>query len=451
MNKLYNLLDNWRTAMPRIERNIYLNQLVNRIDNGMVKIITGLRRVGKSYFLGRIFYDYLISKNVKKEKIIKFDFSSQKDLKLIGEDYLTLKTKHRKVDSGKFITFIEKRSKTKGAYYLLLDEVQELESFEAVLNGLLSQRKFDIYVTGSNAKFLSKDIVTEFRGRGDEIHLLPLSFSECWKYYDKNPKEALNKYMVYGGLPLVVLAKSDIDRRTYLDKQIKETYIADIVERYGSKDADDLKDLLFFVASSTSTLVNPKKIAARFKSVKHSSIGESTIAKYIDHFEDIFLLKKALRYDIKGSKYISTPYKIYFEDVGLRNGVLEYRQVERTHLMENVIYNELRYRGYLVDVGQVEIRGTTKDPKSGDNKEIKKFLETDFVANEGSKRYYIQSAYSIDDPKKKEVEIRSLQNIGDSFKKIVITYDNLFDGYDSNGIYYLDFYRFLTDKNSLDS
>lgn len=451
MNKLYNLLDNWRTTMPRIERNIYLNQLVNRIDNGMVKIITGLRRVGKSYFLGRIFYDYLISKNVKKDKIIKFDFSSQKDLKLIGEDYLTLKTKHRKVDSGKFITFIEKSCKTKGTYYLLLDEVQELESFEAVLNGLLSQRKFDIYVTGSNAKFLSKDIVTEFRGRGDEIHLLPLSFSECWKYYDKNPKEALNKYMVYGGLPLVVLAKSDIDRRTYLDKQIKETYIADIVERYGSKDADDLKDLLFFVASSTSTLVNPKKIAARFKSVKHSSIGESTIAKYIDHFEDIFLLKKALRYDIKGSKYISTPYKIYFEDVGLRNGVLEYRQVERTHLMENVIYNELRYRGYSIDVGQVEIRGTTKDAISGDNKEIKKFLETDFVANEGSKRYYIQSAYSIDDPKKKEVEIRSLQNIGDSFKKIVIACDNLFDGYDSNGIYYLDFYRFLTNKNSLDS
>lgn len=436
--------------MARIERNKYLNQLKNRVNNGMIKIITGLRRVGKSYFLSEIFYDYLISQKVKNTQIIKFDFSSEVDLRLIGEDYFKLKKEHRKVDSGKFIDFIVKRSNKKGIYYLLLDEVQELESFEYVLNGFLSQRKFDIYVTGSNAKFLSKDVITEFRGRGDEIHLLPLSFSECWKYYDSDSKEALNKYMVYGGLPMVVLAQNDLDRRKYIDKQIKETYLADVIERYGSKDENDLKDLLLFVASATSTLINPKKIAARFDSIKHSSISEPTIANYLDHFDDIFLLKKAIRYDVKGTSYISTPYKIYFEDVGLRNGVLEYRQIEITHLMENVIYNELRYRGYSVDVGQVEVRENAIDEETGKNKEIKKFLEADFVANDGDRRYYVQSAYSIDEPEKKEKEIKSLLNIHDSFKKIVIVNNNLYDGYDQNGIYYLDFYRFLMDENSLE-
>ena len=436
--------------MPRIERNKYLDQLKSRMGNGMVKIITGLRRVGKSYFLGEIFRDYLLSQQIQEEQIVKFDFSSQSDLLLIEEDYLQLKKEKRKVSSKKFIEYIDKRCAGSGLYYLLLDEVQELESFEFALNGFLSQGKFDIYVTGSNAKFLSRDVVTEFRGRGDEIHLLPLSFSECWKYYDEDPKEALNKYMVYGGLPLVVLAAKDEDRRRYISQQINETYIADVIERYGSKDADDLKDLLLFVASATSSLVNPRKLAARFVSIKHSSIAESTIANYIDHFENIFLLKKALRYDIKGTTYLSTPYKIYFEDVGIRNGVLDYRQVERTHLMENVIYNELRYRGYSVDVGQVEIRETIGRVDRSKDARVKQYLETDFVANEGSKRYYIQSAYSIDDPEKKEQEIKSLRNISDSFKKIVICYDNLFDGYDRDGIYYLDFFRFLTDEHSLE-
>lgn len=433
--------------MVRIERNKYLDKLKNRINNGLIKIITGLRRVGKSYFLVEIFYDYLISQGVKEKQIIKFDFSSQKDLLLIDEDYLNLKKEHRKVDSKKFLSFVNERCKSnKNTYFLLLDEVQELESFEFVLNGLLSEQKYDIYVTGSNAKFLSKDIITEFRGRGDEIHLLPLSFSECWKYYDTDPKEALNKYMIYGGLPMVVLAKTDLDRRAYIDAQIQKTYIADIIERYGIKDSDDLIDLLQFIASSTSSLINPKKIADRFFSIRHPSISKPTIANYINHFEEIFLLNKVLRYDIKGKGYISTPYKIYFEDVGLRNGVVNYRQVERTHLMENIIYNELRYRGYSIDVGQVEIREIIKDEK---NKEIKKYLETDFVANEGSERIYIQSAYSIASPEKKQQEIRSLLNIADSFKKIVIIYDNLYDGYDDYGIYYLDFYRFLINENSL--
>lgn len=301
-------------------------------------------------------------------------------------------------------------------------------------------------MTGSNAKFLSKDIISEFRRRGDEIHLLPFSFSECWKYYDRDPEEALDKYMVYGGLPTVVLAKTDPDRRTYIDHQIQETYLADIIERYGCRNVDHLNDLLRVIASSTSSLVNPKKIAASFLSVKRSSISEATIASYLNHFEDVFLLSKALRYDIKGRRYISTPFKIYFEDVGLRNGVLNYRQAERTHLMENVIYNELRHRGYSIDVGQVEIREKAAEENG---KEIKKYLETDFVANEGSARIYIQSAYSIADNEKKQQEIKSLLNIADSFKKIVIVYDNLYDGYDEHGIYYLDFYRFLIDGNSL--
>ncbi len=249
---------------------------------------------------------------------------------------------------------------------------------------------------------------------------------------------------------MVVLAKTDVDRRTYIKKQAEETYIADIVDRYGSRDATDLNDLLLFLASSTSTLINPKKLRDTFLSVKHSSISESTIASYINHFEESFLLNKALRYDIKGSKYISTPYKIYFEDVGIRNGILNYRQVEKKHLMENLIYNELRYRGYSIDVGQVEVRETINDELSKEKKELKKYLETDFVANEGSKRIYIQSTYSIDNAKKKEQEIKSLVNIPDSFRKIVIIYDNLFDGYDEKGIYYLDFYRFLMDENSLD-
>lgn len=435
--------------MPRIERPKYLNQLINRIGNGMVKIITGLRRVGKSYFLGSIFYDYLISSGISKESIIEFDFSSEKDLLLINENYNELKKEHRKVDSTKFIKYILEKTVNDKQYYLLLDEVQELESFESVLNGFLSQKIFDIYVTGSNAKFLSKDIITEFRGRGDEIHLLPLAFSECWSFYDKDPKEALNKYMVYGGLPMVVLSKTDFDRRIYIEKQINETYIADIVERYGSKDEEDLKELLLFISSAISTFVNPKKLSARFKSIKHSLISEPTVATYIEHFEEIFLIKKALRYDVKRTTYISTPYKVYFEDVGIRNGVLSYRQIEPTHLMENVIFNELRFRGYSVDVGQIEVRDKIKDEQTGLEKEIKKYIETDFFANEGSNRFYIQSVYLIDGPEKREQETRSLLNIKDSFKKVIITYNNVFDGYDNNGIYYLDFYRFLIDENSL--
>ena len=276
-----------------------------------------------------------------------------------------------------------------------------------------------------------------------------MAFSECWSFYDEDPKEALNKYMVYGGLPMVVLSKTDFDRRIYIEKQINETYIADIVERYGSKDEEDLKELLLFISSAISTFANPKKLAARFKSIKHSLISEPTVATYIEHFEEIFLIKKALRYDVKRTTYISTPYKAYFEDVGIRNGVLSYRQIEPTHLMENVIFNELRFRGYSVDVGQIEVRDKIKDEQTGLEKEIKKYLETDFVANEGSNRFYIQSVYLIDGPEKREQETRSLLNIKDSFKKVIITYNNVFDGYDNNGIYYLDFYRFLIDENSL--
>ena len=435
--------------MPQIARPKYLQELIDRIGNGLIKVITGLRRSGKSYLLNEIFVKYLKSIGIKDRQIIQFDFSNANDLKLIGEDCIEIKKDNRKVDPNKFLNYIEKTIIKNKKYFLLLDEVQELGGFEYVLNGYLSDGNFDIFVTGSNAKFLSKDVITEFRGRGDEIHVLPLSFSECWRFYDSDPKKALDKYLIFGGLPLAVLAKSDEARIEYIDSQIKETYIADVLERYGSRNENKLNDLFHFIASSTSSLINPKKIADRFKSIKNSSLSEFTIASYIDHFEDVFLIKKAFRYDIKGTRYISTPYKIYFEDVGLRNSVLEFRQNELNHIMENVVYNELRYRGYKIDVGQVEYRETIIDSKTNQPKQIKKFLETDFVINKGSARAYIQSAYNIDDKEKREHEILSLKNINDSFKKIVIVNNYPVDGYDDNGIYYLDFYRFLSNENSL--
>ncbi|MCQ2979588.1 MAG: ATP-binding protein [Clostridia bacterium] len=432
----------------KIDRNVYLKKLIDRKGNGLIKIITGLRRVGKSYLLNTIFYDYLLTSGFEDKQIIKFDFTSSLDLSKIGENILEIKKQHRKVNPEKFMEYIRNKCNESIEYVLLLDEVQELEDFELVLNSYLNN-KFDVYVTGSNAKFLSSDVITEFRGRGDEIHLFPLSFKECYLFYDKDPKNALDKYMVYGGLPLVVLAKSDEDRISYLKTQVEETYIADLVERYDLKGNKEVSELLQFIASSTSSLINPKKLSNRFKSIKNINLSEPTIANYIDHFEEIFLLKKALRYNVKGSSYLSTPYKIYFEDVGVRNTILNFRQIEKTHLMENVIFNELRRVGYDVDVGEVEIREKIKDQNGNIIKETKQFYETDFVVNRFDKRCYIQSVYDINDPIKKEQELKSLKNINDSFKKILIVSNNLYDGYDNNGFYYLNLLSFLLKPEEL--
>lgn len=433
--------------MIEIKREKYLSQLANRINNGMIKVITGLRRSGKSYLLNKLFYNYLIKKEgISSDRIIRFAFDSARDLSLIGEDLIEIKKNKRKVSYQKFLNYINTKTSDDNHFFILLDEVQELEGFEYVLNGLLSRNNFDIYVTGSNAKFLARDIITEFRGRGDKIHILPLSFSECWNYYDNDKRMALQKYMIYGGLPYVVLAKDDEERINYIDTQIRETYFGDIIERYAVRNTIELEALFNILASGISGLVNPKKLSSTFKSVNNSCLTEDTIAKYIQYFEDSFLVNIANRYDVKGKKYISTPYKIYFEDLGIRNTKINFRQSEYNHIMENVIYNELRYRGFNVDVGDVELRETNKQT----NKQTKTFLEVDFVANKGSARYYIQSAYSIESEEKNYQEIRPLRNINDSFKKIVVVYDYIVPHHDDTGILYVSLEEFLSNPNSLE-
>lgn len=436
--------------MITIKRDKYLNQLINKIDNGMIKIITGLRRSGKSYLLNEIFYQYLLSeKGVKSSHVIKFAFDNDEDLRKIGEDLLELKIEKRKVNPYKFSNYVSKKTAAPGHYFLLLDEVQELDAFEFVLNNYVSNKKYDVYVTGSNAKFLVKDIITEFRGRGDKIHVLPLSFSECWNYYDSDKKDALEKYMRYGGLPWAVLAPSDEEKINYIKTQIDETYLTDIIDRFDVRNKIELDELFNILASGISGLVNPKKLAATFKSIHKDGLTEDTIAQYIQYFEDSFLVSIANKYDIKGKRYISTPYKIYFEDVGIRNARINFRQTEYNHIMENIIYNELRYRGFNVDVGDVEIRENVKD-KNGGSIRKQYSTEVDFVANYGDKRYYIQSVYKINDEDKLNQELKSLKNIGDSFKKIIVVYDYIVPRYDDNGFFYIGLRDFLSDPNSLE-
>ena len=398
-----------------IKRDIYLNRLIVRKNNGFVKVITGIRRCGKSYLLNTIFYNYLIGEGIDAEHIIKFAFDSADDLRLIGENLTEIDEQERKVDPNKFMDYVSSRLKDNDMYYLLLDEVQNLGSFESVLNGYLRKNNLDIYVTRSNSKFLSSDILTEFEGRGDEVHILPLSFSEFYSVFDGTKEEAFDDYMVYGGLPAVAAMKTEEQKSNYLITQIENVYLKDIVKRHNLNTDEHIGELLDILSSGISTLCNPKKLAATFGSVKQSKICEHTISKYIEYLKDSFLISKAKRYNVKGKHYIETPYKIYFEDIGLRNARLNFRQIEPTHLMENIIYNELRYRGYRVDVGVVEIR-----EKNSEGKEQKKQLEIDFVANQGSKRYYIQSAYEIPNGEKWEQETRSFDKTNDSFKKIVI-------------------------------
>ena len=372
-----------------IKRDKYLEMLQIRRHNGFVKVITGIRRCGKSYLMNDIFYEKLKENGVNENHIIKFAFDSAEDLLLIGEDLQELVANKKKVDPKKFMTYVSQKMTDNDMYYLLLDEVQNLDCFEAVLNGYLRKKNMDVYVTGSNSKFLSSDVLTEFAGRGDEIHVFPLSFSEFYANYEDGLDYAFDDYMVYGGLPAVALMKTPEQKSSYLKTQLQNVYLKDIVERHNLNSDANIGELLDIIASGISSLTNPTKLANTFKSVKNSSLSALTIDHYITYMQQAFMLSKVNRYDVKGKKYISTPYKIYFEDVGLRNARLDFRQIEETHLMENIIYNELRYRGYNVDVGVVDTRETV------DGSSERRQLEIDFVANQGNKRYYIQSAYDI--------------------------------------------------------
>lgn len=427
-----------------IKRDFYLNKLISRKNNGLIKIITGIRRCGKSYLLNTIFYNYLIENGVDENHIIRFAFDSADDLFLIGESLIKIEKEKRRVDPEKFMAYIRSKMTDDAMYYLLLDEVQMLDCFEPVLNGYLRKDNMDVYVTGSNAKFLSKDIITEFAGRGDEIHMYPLSFSEFMSVYRGDKYEGLSEYMLYGGIPLVVLRDDANDKTAALENLFSEIYMNDIYKRNRVRNQGEMEDLLNILSSSIGSLTNPEKLKNTFRTVKKSKITANTVKKYIDYFEDSFLIESAQRYDIKGKSYIETPKKYYFSDLGLRNARISFRQFEQTHAMENVIYNELRMRGYSVDVGVVTIA------ENKDGKVTRKQLEVDFVCNLGSARYYIQSAYSIPDEAKLIQETRPFRKIDDSFKKIIVTKDIVPKHYDEHGILTLNIYDFLLDPASIE-
>ena len=428
-----------------IKRDYYLSKLISRKGNGLIKVITGVRRCGKSYLLNTLFYRHLLGCEVAEDHIVKFAFDSADDLHRIGESLIDLQKKKKKVDPEKFMAYIRSKLTDQDMYYLLLDEVQMLDYFEAVLNGYLRMDNVDVFVTGSNAKFLSSDIITEFAGRGDEVHMYPLSFAEFMTVYQGDRYEGLSQYMLYGGIPLVVLRNDPKDKVAMLENLFSEIYIRDIVARHGVRNKGELEDLLNIVSSSVGSLTNPEKLRNTFRSVKKSRITSPTIKKYLDYFEDSFLLESADRYDIKGKSYIETPKKYYFSDLGLRNARINFRQFEPTHVMENVIFNELRMRGYSVNIGVVPISET-----NGEGKTVRKQLEVDFVCNLGSRRYYIQSAYSLPDEKKRAQEIRPFTKIDDSFKKILITSDVVPAQYDDRGILTINIYDFLLDSSALE-
>ena len=428
-----------------IKREQYLNELIVRKHNTLIKIITGIRRCGKSYLLNTIFYDHLIKSGIKEDHIIKFAFDSANDLSLINEDLIELSLNNRKVDPKKFINYINRQIKDDQMYYLLLDEIQNLGAFESVLNGYLRQNNIDIYVTGSNAKFLSKDIITEFAGRGDEINMLPLSFSEFMSTYEGNKEQAFQEYITYGGLPFVCLFKTNEQKINYLKRLFEETYLTDIKKRYNIKNnSEELDELLNILSSSIGSLTNPTKLSNTFKSVKNKSISKTTIAKYIEYIKDSFLIDEVRQYDIKGKKYINSPKKYYFSDLGLRNARINFRQLEQTHSMENIIFNELKLRGFNVDIGIINQRAKDKNDQN-----IRQRLEVDFVANKGSNKIYIQSAFSIPNLEKEQQEQRPLIKINDSFKKVIITSGFVSKHYNEQGILIMNIYDFLLDPNSL--
>lgn len=428
-----------------IKRDYYLDKLIKRKHNGLIKVITGIRRCGKSYLLNTLFYKHLIECGVEESHIIRFAFDSADDLCLIGENLIELEKNNKKVDPERFMGYIRSRIVDNNIYYLLLDEVQMLDCFETVLNGYLRKDNMDVYVTGSNARFLSKDIITEFAGRGDEVHMYPLSFSEFMSFYSGDKYEGLAQYMLYGGIPLVAIREDESDKAATLKNLFAEIYVRDISKRNKIKNIGELEDLMNIVSSAIGSLTNPEKLKNIFKTVKNSRITSSTIKKYLDAMEDSFLIESSQRYDIKGKAYIETPKKYYFSDLGLRNARINFRQFEQTHSMENIIYNELRMRGYSVDVGVIPIA-----EKNAEGKVVRKQLEVDFVCNIGSRRYYIQSAYSIPDEEKRQQEIRPFRRIDDSFKKIIVTKDTVPTHYDEYGVLTVSIYDFLLDPSVLE-
>ena len=414
-----------------IHRDIYLNKLISKKHNGLIKVVTGMRRCGKSYLLFNLFKEYLTKEGVAENHIIEIAFDSFENKKYRDPEAL-------------FPYLMEKISDDE-KYYVLLDEVQMLDDFESVLNSLGRKKNVDVYVTGSNAKFLSKDIITEFRGRGDEVHMYPLTFSEFMSVYNGDKQQGWRDYVLFGGIPLVLGFETADQKSDFLKSLFEETYISDITGRNNIRNKAELEELLNILSSAIGSLTNPSKLSATFKSVKNKTISKDTIIKYIDYLKDSFLIDSAIRYDIKGKKYINTPSKYYFTDSGLRNARLNFRQMEETHAMENIIFNELKVRGYNVDVGVVVMNEVDKN-----GKKIRKQLEVDFVCNKGSKRFYIQSAYALPDKEKMEQEQRSLVNTGDGFKKIIITKDAVAPLYNEEGILVMSVYDFLLNPDSME-
>ncbi len=397
----------------------------------MVKVITGFRRSGKSYLLFNIFKKYLIKKGIEKSHIISIaldDLSNEK----LRNPYNMLE-------------FIKEKITDDNLYYIMLDEVQYLERFEEVLNSLMHIENVDIYVTGSNSKFLSSDVITEFRGRGDEIHVYPLSFREFFSVFEGTKEEAWDRYFTYGGMPLVLSYNTPQEKSEYLHSLFDKVYVSDIIERHNVRNKAELNELLDILGSSIGTLTNPLKLSRIYMSEKNKVISDKTINNYITYFEDSFLINKAKRYNIKGKKYINSPYKLYFEDIGLRNARLNFRQTEENHIMENIIYNELKIRGYNVDVGVVEAFEANSNGKT-----LFKNYEIDFIATQESKKYYIQSAFNMNSEQKEKQEKNSLINIDDSFKKIIVVKENIIPKRDDNGITTIGIYDFLLDERSLE-
>jgi len=417
----------------KIERPVYMQQLIDSKDNGLIKIVTGLRRVGKSYLLKTLFKEYLLNEGVQKDHILIIDLEGRKQKDFRNPDYL--------------LEWVDGQIKDDKQYYIIIDEVQKVDEFTDMLGSLVVKENADVYVTGSNSHFLSSDIATEFRGRGDEIHVWPLTFKEYMTAYEGDVIEGWQEYYTYGGLPKILSINGDDKKATYLRNLYRTVYLSDIYERHNIENKAEFEELVRILASSVGSPVNPTNLANTFKTVKRlNNLTDKTIETYISYLENAFMIEKAERYDIKGRKYIGTTPKYYFKDMGLRNAILSFRQTEENHLMENVIYNEMRHRGFLVDVGNVYTR--MKNEK-GDWQRVT--LEVDFVCNLGSRRYYLQSAYRLPDEEKSEQEKRSFNQIKDSFRKIVIVGERMKLRRDENGIVLMGIYEFLQDYSLLDA
>lgn len=413
-----------------IKRDYYLNKLIDAKNDGLIKVVTGIRRSGKSYLLNTLFYNHLLENGIKDDHIIKVALDDSDNDELLIPKNLSKYVKEKIID--------------KDVYYVILDEVQLVENFERVLNGLLRISNIDIYVTGSNSKFLSSDIITEFRGRGEDIKVYPLSYYEFMSIYKGDKFDGWIEYITYGGLPLVVTMNSDERKTAYLKEQQKNVYINDVVERNDIKNDVELVSLVEIISSSIGSLSNPKKLSDTFKSTAGLNIDPKTVSLYLKYLEEAFLIEKVERYDVKGKKYMNTPYKFYFSDLGLRNSFINFRQYEETHIMENVIYLELRRRGYNVDIGVVEFR------ERKENELTYKQLEIDFIANKGNNKIYIQSAFSMPNEEKVNQEERPLLKVNDAFKKIIIVKDYIKRIRNENGIITMSIFDFLLDPNSLD-